>query len=674
MRTMGKDVFRLSARSLQSSETAAAMTLTILGDPPFARDANGKLKSQIGTIFPKTRHLVTQRTIHAIQRHIYIDHLNESRREAGQPPLAREEESRVWDDAVDLIFEDDQILIRPNPGNMPLAFEADELLQQECCKHKIKFLYALDKQVRDAVKRRGECWRIAALPTSVREMQDMISASKLAITGEEIYYYNKTTGTRWLTYERFSALERLDDEPLRLHLGEIREHSARRNARGYPEVDFFQTDQSFSSACFAPYDFQQLDPAALRAAHAELRQKLQDAVPHEFRFDDKEDAQWRNRMFRALIAQRDEEVSEETLLGLSSEFFMQIQWLPGGRIEDGELIFDSTFDLLEEHPEDKELAEICDERARGFIFNFVREHADLEYVNIGRVVNSLSRRQDTGRRRGVYIAEVKRIGDSKEIVSIIRMQKWGVREHLDDRKPLRDAMIDSDEYTEYVLDRRLGCRQLSMNLPCHVAARKVWERYYSDSTGPKGINIASPYIERDYIRGVATDKIPKHLLENEEYAIRLARLLGEAAAVNIIVGRCDQHGKVLFDDGDEVILENGKKLPEDLIVADPTGTFHNFDLELVATAPAYAEPVNRRRDMVSNPVEFAQVYLDAFRSRFCRIQNEYRRRRRAFDTLFKYRKWDPNGSFAYRWQQILARLNRTDVNALTEVIHANLKL
>jgi hypothetical protein len=650
------------------------MALKILGDPPFARDENGKLKSQIGTIFPRSQYLVTERTIHAIQRQIYIDHINELRQEAGEAPLSREEERQEWDGAVDLIFEDDRLLIRPNPCSMPLAFEADDLLQHVCPKYKIKFLYALDSQVRHAVKQRGECWRIAALPTSVRQMQDMIVASKLAISGEEIYYYSKTTGTRWLTCERFVALERLDDGQLRLHLDEIRQHSARRNARGYLEVDFFQADESFSSDIFAAYDFQQLDSEALRTAHADLTRHFQDAVSHEFRFDDKDDVQWRNRMFTALIAQRDEVVSEETLLGLSSEFFMQIQWLPGGRIEDGELIFDATFDLYDENPADESLTDICDERARGFIFNFVREHANLEYVNIGRVVNSLSRRTDTGRRRGVYIAEVKRYGEPDEIVSIIRMQKWGVREHLDDRKPLRDAMIDSDEYTEYVLDRRLGCRQLGMNLPCHVTARKVWEHYHSDTTGPKGINIGSPYIERDYIRGIATDKIARHCLENDKYAFRLARLLGEAAAVNIIVGRCDQHGKVLFDDGDEVILENGSSLPDELIVADPTGTFHSFDLELTSTAPAYAEPVNRRRDVVSVPVEFAQVYLDAFRSRFCRIQNDYRRRRRAFDTLFKYRKWDPNGSFAYRWEQILARLDRTDANALTEVIRDNLKL
>ena len=650
------------------------MALEILGDPLFARDENGKLKSQIGTIFPKTRCLVTERTIHALQRHIYVDHLNGLRQASGEPPLTREEESQVWSDAVDLIFEEDRILIRPNPSNMALAFEADDLLQQIHPKYKIKFLYALDKQVRDAVKRRGECWRIAALPTSVKQMQEMIVASKLAISGEEIYYYNKTTGTRWLTCERFAALDRLDDEQLRLHLSEIREHSARKNASGYPEVDFFQANKSFSSEDFTAYDVAALDPGTLRSAHAELRKKFSDAVPRDFHFDEKDNAQWRNRMFNALVAQKDEVISEETLLGLSSEFFMQIQWLPGGRIDHGELIFDATFDLSEETPGDEELESLCDERARGFIFNFVREHADLEYVNIGRVVNSLSRRHDTERRRGVYIAEVKRIGVPKEIVTIIRMQKWGVREHLDDRKPLRDAMMDSDEYTEYVLDRRLGCRQLGMNLPRHVAAHKVWERYCSDWTGPNGIIIWSPYIERDYIRGIATDKIQKHLLENESYAVSLARLLGQAAAVNIIVGRCDRHGRVLFDDGDEVITENGEGQPQELVVADPTGTFHNFDHDLSAMAPAYAEPVNRRCADVYDRHEFAQFYIDAFQKRFRRIQADYRRRRRAFDMLFKYRQRDPNGSFAYRWEQILARLDRTDASALTQVIRDHFKL
>ena len=168
-------------------------------------------------------------------------------------------------------------------------------------------------------------------------------------------------------------------------------------------------------------------------------------------------------MYAALIGEDEKAISEESLLGLSSEFFMQIEWLPGGRIEEGELIFDPAFELAEE-TDDPGLRRLCDEKCREFIFNFVREFGDLEYVNIGRVVGSLSHRINMPGRRNVYIAQVKQGGIKDEIVKIIRMQKWGIREHLDDGKRLLDAMIQSEEYTEYILDRRLGCRQLGMNL------------------------------------------------------------------------------------------------------------------------------------------------------------------------------------------------------------------
>ena len=42
--------------------------MKILGDPIFAKNSNGSLKSRIGTIFFRTPGLVTQRGIHAMQR------------------------------------------------------------------------------------------------------------------------------------------------------------------------------------------------------------------------------------------------------------------------------------------------------------------------------------------------------------------------------------------------------------------------------------------------------------------------------------------------------------------------------------------------------------------------------------------------------------------------------
>ena len=56
------------------------------------------------------------------------------------------------------------------------------------------------------------------------------------------------------------------------------------------------------------------------------------------------------------VGQRDETISEEILQGLSPEFYMQIEWLPGGRFEDGELMFDPIFDELEKRPDDRGLS------------------------------------------------------------------------------------------------------------------------------------------------------------------------------------------------------------------------------------------------------------------------------------------------------------------------------
>ena len=54
------------------------------------------------------------------------------------------------------------------------------------------------------------------------------------------------------------------------------------------------------------------------------------------------------------------------------------------------------------------------------------------------------------------------------------------------------------------------------------------------------------------------------------------------------------------------------------------------------------------------------------------LQEDYRRRKRSFDTLFKHRPRDERGSFAYRWERILARLDHTDPLALTQALRKQL--
>ena len=517
--------------------------------------------------------------------------------------------------------------------------------------------------MREAIKRRGECWRITPLPRSTADMKRLIERSPIAIGGSPIYYYNSGSGSRFLTYQAFAGLATLDDAALRAHLREIKQHSFRNNRLGNPEVTFFKTEASFDAQSMAPYDFDNLDGEPLRSAFEDLRLRFRAAVPPAFRRDDLDDPEWRASMYTALVGLPEGVVPEETLLGLAPEFFMHIDWQPGARLENGELIFDQ---ILEEGPGGgcgPLPGRTRDEKTRGFIFNFLREYDDLEYINVGCVVEPLARKRPQEGRRGVYIAEMKQKGVDRPIIRVIRMQKWGVREHLDSGRSLLEAMKESENYTEYVLDRRLACRQLGMNVPVRIAARKVLEQYPKGPECPDGW-IWSPYFERDYVPGMATDKIPAARLEDSAFAMSLARLLGTAAAVNLIVARADANGAV-FDDGDEVIPPSDDPQPTRLIITDPTGAFVAFRQDIREMVPQYAAPVNQRKPNLPDARAFAEAYVNAFGEKFSAIQNDYRTRRRSFDTFFRDRPWDEGGSLAYRWACMLKQLDEVDPGELT---------
>ena len=650
------------------------MTIRIIGEHPFARDDQARLRSRIGTVFPRTRTLVTLPGIHATQRIAYVQALNADRRANSLPPLTEEDEMVEWQQSVDLIIDRDTILIRPDPENMPLTFETDELLQELVSKQNIKFLNVMNDRVRQAIKERGENWRIALLPRSREEMNVMIRAASLPMGGRAIYYYSQLTGTRYITYAQFCELGQLPDSELFAQLRDLRNYFTRYNRLGQPEVAFFAVNPSLRADRFPEQEIECMSTETVRRCYEAIQTRFKDAVPPALRDDNPANPDWRNRMFSALIGQGETPLSEETMLGLGSEFFMQVEWLPGGRMEEGELVFDTIFDELERSPNVPELRQLCDDRARGIIFNFVREFGDIEYVNIGRVIGSLSNRPASAGRRDVYVAEVKQRDDPAPIVRILRMQKWGIREHLDEQKDLLTSIIQAEEYTDYVLDRRLGCRQLGMNLSSRITTRKLTERYHGPRREYEGVTTWSTYFERDYIAGIATDKIPRSRFLNPAYSLKFAELLGAAAAPNIIMGRMNLKNQVLFDDGDEVLIEDHAGLPVSILVSDHTGTFMDFTTELERYAAAYAEPINQRLPSMADPCGVATAYIAALLDRFLHIQREYRKRKRAFDTLFKHRRRDEQGSFAFRWEKVLERMNRTDPVALAERIRRSIRL
>ena len=102
--------------------------MKIIGERIFAKDADGNLLSRIGTIFFRTPGLVTKKGVHAMQRLMWIEAVNAERAKEGLPAMTMAEEDAEMAESVDLIFTEDQVLIRPNPDRMDLAFRADEEL------------------------------------------------------------------------------------------------------------------------------------------------------------------------------------------------------------------------------------------------------------------------------------------------------------------------------------------------------------------------------------------------------------------------------------------------------------------------------------------------------------------------------------------------------------------
>jgi hypothetical protein len=643
----------------------------IIGPDLFANNPQRPPLSRIATIFPFDNVIVTLPTIHYFQETAYIEQLDQKRQAGGAAPMTSEEKMALHEKAVSLFVQDGAVQIRPDSHHMPLIFAADAVLQKLFPKSQIRFLNALDPKVRDAMKCRGERWRIMPLPKQTDEMQQMIRDCRTAIGGRAIYYYSKTTGTRWLTCQEFARLALLNDGDLREHLLEIQKYSQCGKDYGKREIDFFLAADAFLAA-IAALDFSALDAAALRAVHSSLQEEFARAVPPDLRRDNPQDAPWRRRMYAALAPHGADVASEEELLGLGAEFFMQIEWLPGGRIEGGELILEPAFEETAASG-DAAVASRARAQARSLLFNLVREYGDLEYVNVGRVCASIARRPFPGGRRSVFVVEMKRRDGKEDLLKIIRMQRWGVREHLDKNKPLVEALMNSEEYTEYILDRRLACRQLGMKLPVQVVTRKISEQYRSNQKPCWTTRIWSPYFERDYIRGVTTDIVPVCRFEDRRFALRFAELLGQAAAPNIIVGRKSHGGIVIFDNGDEVLIEDDDGLPVDIMVTDHTGAFNAHDADIYELAAVYGKPVNDRLDHLADPAEFADVYVGACIANFNRIQEEYRKRRRAFDTLFADRPRIEGGSLAFRWECVLKRLDETDTEQLEAAIRSEMR-
>ena len=645
--------------------------MKILGEGIFAKDANGRLVSRIGTIFFRTSGLVTKRGVHAMQRVMWIEEVNRLRAEAGKPPLSPSEEDAEIAESVDLIFTEDTVLIRPNPDRMDLAFRADEELQQLVSKRLIRYLNTNSLKVRKALRERGENWRMARKPISQDDMVRLIESSRASIGMKPVYYYNPATGTRFLTVSAYGEVAELPPAEYRAQVKEVVSGLNKRNRTGHPEVDVFppSTPPEIRKA-LKSLDVDSLDDAALRSAFDAISLEWRMTLPPELREETAANFEWRNAMCNALTAGPNETSAgeQELIAGISPEFYRQIEWLPGARIDGGEVVFDPIYDEAA-RTGSPELLEMCDNRVKSFLFNTTRLFGRVKYINIGRIANSLARRPVKGDRRGhVYIMQYEEEGSAEPKIFMIRLQKWGVAEHLDEGKDLLQSIIEADEYSDYILDRRLMCCQLGMNLPRRLGYGHFTETYRGDNRY-NGMALRTAYFVRRYVPGIASDKVPPSKCRNPAWAVEFARLMGRAAAIDMVVGRRSSvTGEMLFDTNYEVVQVGEDGLPEEVKITDHAGSFVDYATPLEECAPKYADFALSRRDMVVNWAAFSHAYVEGFAASLAETRDAYRARRKAFDGLFGDRPYDTNGSGAYRWAQVLKRLDECDVDTVVAAL------
>ena len=645
--------------------------MKILGEKIFARDAEGHPLSRIGTMFLRTPGLVTRRGVHAMQRIMWLDDLNAQRAADGLAPLSPVEEEEELELSVDLIFTDNHILIRPDPDRMDLALRADEELQKMVSKRKIRFLNTNSAKVRAALCGRGENWRMARHPISQNDMTDLIEKSKVPICERPIYYYNRATGTRYITASSYEEIARLDDAAFRRQVKEVVVGLNKRNRLGQLEVDFFPSTTPIDVRnALKQLDVDKLSDAALRKTIESIELDWRMSLPAELRDETVKNFEWRNAMCHVITRQPNETAAEEQELisGIAPEFYRQIEWLPGARIDRGEVIFDEIY-YEAARTQDPDLMSLCDPRVKSLIFNLTRLFGAIDYINVGRIARSLARKPVEGNRRGsVYIVQYRDTGALAPQIIMIRFQKWGVAERLDEGKDLMQAMLESDEYSDYILDRRLMCRQLGMNLPIRIGYGHFTEKYRGHNQY-NGVAVRTAYFVRPYVRGEASDKISPMKFRNPAFALKFAKLIGEAAAVDLIVGRSSSTThELLFDRNYEIVQMGEDGLPASIMVTDHAGSFTNYEQELDEYIAAYADVIKRRKEFVTDYAAFADAYVESFAARIAAIQQAYRERKKAFDGLFEDRPFDTNGSGAYRWSRALARLDRAEPDRLKTIL------
>lgn len=627
--------------------------LEILGPDFFARDENGQMLSPIAVVFPKLFLLVTGRGIHAELICLAEEFLRGRVQRCEQRNLAVEEEQALYENVVPIMARDSVVLLRSFPDDMERVFAADRLLQRLLPKNCILFTGVHIAKVREQLRKRGESWRISPPPRSSKEVYEHIRASRVHVNTNVTYYQNAQSGERFLTYEEFQRIRpllRKAPQKALLRLNEINQLSHMLNDQGVPELSFFLPAESklttkpledLISALENLSSPQDLERAEALFDFFSLSYAV--VAGEELTVDGEKHTTWQTTMFCRLY-DLNEEVLEEWLLGLSAEFHLNVKWLPGANLVEGGAIFETDAEL----------------KVRNVINYFLDTWPGIVSINVGRVVSSLTERDVTGEEREVYLV-VLGLAQGKEEIRLLRLIKWDVVHRLKQGFPLSQAINDTLSYRDYILDRLKGAAGLRLPILSYSAIQ-----FYENLPGIGEIPIF--FFDRRYVVGMVSDKIPSAFYAKKGFMVRLAPLLGRAAAASLVLGRASHRsGELFFDDGDEVIQLDQEKLPEQLIISETTGSFTDSTTPILELLPqcfkrlaVHLDKARRKETPTADLKAAVNAFTDALTTELGRMQALLDDETTGLRSLFDTRTAEP-GSVRARWECMLNRLAATDL-------------
>ena len=631
--------------------------VTILGPDLFSRDGNGMLLTPIASVFPEFGIVVTVQGIHAMHAEIAAEFLESGAAGGGPIPDLLD---RVYCGAVALLTREGSVLIRSEPENMDGVFQADELLQRILSKECIQFTGIQLEAVRERLRRQGESWRISPTPRSVAEIVEYIRGSRVRVSTGATYYYNAPRGGRFLTYEEFMHIRpliRAGREEALARLKEIHQLNRMTNNQGARELSFFLPVGRKLSSDPLKEIIRVLEKAGededLKEAERlfdEFASAFAEEAGPELIVDGEGGVAWRTSMFCRLFDIY-EKIMEEWALGLSPEFHLNVQWLPGARLSGNEIHFDAH----------------ATPRVRNLIAHFWRTSPGVTSINVGLIESSQTNRERADENREIYLVVLGR-ADGSEVIRHLRMVKWDVMHRVARGVPQSQAISETIQYRQYVYDRLRAASELGIPIPSFNEIRFV-----EDAPGLGPIPVF--FFDRQYFPGLATDKIPLARYAEPEFIVRLARFLGEAAAVGLSLGRASPiTGHVFYDDGDEVLQLGPDNLPERLIMVETTGSFTDWSTPMVKMLPhclehlaehlkkARAKKVQRRHIK-----EALNAFQEALNYEINRLKRLLRDNAARLYSLFDDRTLEPGGIRA-RWEGVLRRLEMVDIGELSRVI------